>query len=170
MTRFTTRNLLVTTLLMGVVMAFTFGSPHLDCLALFMSNDDVVLNSNGDGIEITGAASIIAWFGSPAREILVRQLDHPNRFAAAHFALTEMGPASDRPMRVRTDESEQCCNRMPYSLNASRELKFDFGCQPPLKRWWREYLRKKDRLDKLPISSGVVVFGDLDFTELDDDN
>ena len=169
MYRFSIRRLLLAMLAIGVILAFATDSPHLKLIAIFASNDDVVLNSSCKRIDVTGATSLIALFGTNARETLIQQLDNPNKFAAAHVALTQLeSPNSKHQMALNIDGPEQNCNRMKYSLNGKSNLQFDLSGQPPLKRWWRDYLPRKDHREQLIVCSGILVFGDLEFPGLDD--
>lgn len=145
--------------------------PHIKLVAVFMTNDDVVVSSGGDRIQTSRATSIIALFGSQARETLVEQLDKPAKFAAAHVALSKMEfPKWNRQFQLSQGDRIQAYHYMPFTVGSHRRLQFDFHRQPPLKRWWREYLSAKDGRERLPVCSGVLLFGDGKLILIDNEN
>ena len=59
-------------------------------MAALASNDDVTIDESNNTVELSGATSMLAAFGKDARPYFLDMLDTPDRFGAAHVALTEL--------------------------------------------------------------------------------
>lgn len=90
MLRFKLLTLSVITAVTAVLTAVFVCDKDLQVLAALASNDDVTIDESNNTVELSGATSMLAAFGKDARPYFLDMLDTPDRFGAAHVALTEL--------------------------------------------------------------------------------
>jgi hypothetical protein len=168
MLRFRIRSLLIVTALICTALSFGVCRTHLHILAAMVSNDDITLDVSSATLELTGPSRVLAWFGDDSRPVFLNLLKSPDKFAAAHVALTEL---TEQPSwfsgRIElTKIGEQEYNRMSCRVDGSGLEIDDLDSQPPLKEWWDDYFPLAERREQSIVNGGIMMFGDLDFSDL----
>lgn len=121
-----------------VATCLSYRSMRLNYLVWNMSNEDVTSN---EGYELlyTGATKlIVVEFGLNARSILKSKLDDPERFAAAHVALSEITGAKTGSMCPLNGAGRCIWSRLNYSKSKDNAVQFKLADNPGLAAWWFE--------------------------------
>lgn len=103
-----------------------------------MSNEDVTSNEGSDLLYTGATKLIVVGFGLNARSILKSKLDDPERFAAAHVALTEITGAKTGSMYPLNGPGRCIWNRLNYSRGIDNAVQFELADNPGLAAWWFE--------------------------------
>ena len=109
---------------------------------------------------------MLTWFGDGCRDQLIGKLNNPQKFAAAHVALTELTVFSATSIPIEDSKSFQFVE-MRYDLDPGNGLLFEFDPQLPLQKWWLDFLDSYDIRRNQTLCSGVLIFGDLRQCEVD---
>ena len=103
---------------------------------------------------------MLTWFGNGSRDQLIANLNQPQKFAAAHVALTELTEFTRTSIPIEDTKSFQFVE-MRYDLAPGNRPLFEFDSQLPLQKWWLEFLDSYDIRRNQTLRSGVLIFGDL---------
>lgn len=125
--------LLATITLIAIGIAY----PNLRLTYLIWRMDNTDLTNSGFGFTIEGPTKqIIDNYGLRARRLLKTKIEDPQRFAAAHVALTEVTGVKTGGTWVLGDGGFTC-NGLYYYVDKNR-LSFRLKHNDHLKEWWYE--------------------------------
>ena len=142
---------------------------HLQVLAAFVSNDDVTIDISTSNVELHGATNVLASFGKDARPYFLDMLESPDKFGAAHVALTELteSPSWFSGKLDMNNSDNYDYNRMSCRANGNEFEIDEFTSQPPLKEWWDDYLLLARKREGSTLTGGIMTFGDFPFDQFD---
>ena len=104
-----------------------------------MSNNDITrLAEGGVRVQCEGSArTIVDDYGLAARSALKSMLSDPDRFVAAHSALTEItGVKTGGTLTLGPAPNTGTANKLVYHVDAARKLSFNLGDNHHLSEWW----------------------------------
>ena len=119
--------------------ALAFPRLRLSYLCWAMSNDDITCFAEGKvRVKCEGPAKqIVDTYGLPARDALKSMLSDPDRFAAAHSALTEItGVKTGGSYCLGPPPSSGRANELVYQIDSNRKLSFSLDENLHLSDWW----------------------------------
>ena len=135
--RFRLATLLGVLALACIVLAFP--RMRLSYLCWAMSNNDITsLAEGGVRVQCEGSArTIVDDYGLAARSALKSMLSDPDRFVAAHFALTEItGVKTGGTLTLGPPPNTGTANKLVYHVDAARKLSFNLDDNHHLSEWW----------------------------------
>ena len=110
---------------------------RLNYLVWRMGNG-AVTSDGGPDLHYNGATRLIVdEFDINARRILKSKLSDPDRFAAAHLALTDI-TRTQSGSSWHSGAGKFVFNRLNYSRDANNAIQFEFVENSHLNKWWFE--------------------------------